>query len=166
MTEHHYFAYGSNLSSRRLSARIGSARVLTTARLHAHRLAFHMPGKDGSAKCDAHFTGALEDFVWGVVYRIDPDGRKILDGYEGLGKSYGIKAVELSTEEGRVIEAFTYYALRTGAGVSPYCWYREHVLFGAREHRLPPDYIAQLESTAYMADGNSQRRALELSIYR
>ncbi len=165
MTEHHYFAYGSNLSSLRLLARIRSARVLTTARLHAHRLAFHMPSQDGSAKCDAHFTGVPEDFVWGVVYRIDPVEREILDGYEGLGESYGIKAVELATEKDRVVKAFTYYALRTGAQVPPYCWYRDHVLLGAREHSLPPEYITRLEATAYMADGDSQRRMAELSIY-
>lgn len=166
MTEQHYFAYGSNLSSLRLLARIRSAEALTTARLHAHRLEFHMPSRDGSAKCDVRFTGASEDYVWGVVYRIDPAEREILDGYEGLGDSYGAKVVALATEQGQEIEAFTYYALRTGARVPPYCWYRQHVLSGAREHRLPLDYIDRLEATVYMADQDLQRRSAELSIYR
>lgn len=166
MTEHHYFAYGSNLSSLRLLARIRRAEALATARLPAHRLEFHMPSRDGSAKCDAYFTGAPEDYVWGVIYRIDPDEREILDGYEGRGDCYDVKRVELATDQGQLVEAFTYYALRTDAQVPPYCWYREHVLSGAREHRLPLDYIARLEATAYRADRDSQRRSAELSIYR
>jgi cation transport regulator ChaC len=165
MTEHYYFAYGSNLSSPRLFARISSAQALTTARLHRHSLAFHMPSQDGSAKCDAHFTGQAEDTIWGVVYQIDPLERPILDHYEGLGDCYGTKAVKLITAENQTLQAFTYYALRTGANQPPYCWYRDHVLFGAREHGLPSNYVAELEGIGFMKDVNAERRTSELSIY-
>ena len=165
MTEHYYFAYGSNLSSPRLFARISSARALTTARLHEHSLAFHMPGQDGSAKCDAHFTGQAEDTVWGVVYQIDPLQRPVLDRFEGLGDCYGIKAVKLITAENQSLQAFTYYALRTDANQPPYCWYRDHILFGAREHGLPSNYLAELEHIGFMKDTDTERRTNELSIY-
>ena len=48
-----YFAYGSNLSSARMAARVPSARVVARAQLPGHALRFHKVGRDGSAKCDA-----------------------------------------------------------------------------------------------------------------
>ena len=47
-----YFAYGSNMSSVRLRARVNSAQPLGVARLPGHRLRWHMHSLDGSGKCD------------------------------------------------------------------------------------------------------------------
>ena len=47
-----YFAYGSNMSSRRLRERMPGARAESRAILPCHRLAWHKIGKDGSGKCD------------------------------------------------------------------------------------------------------------------
>ncbi|MDQ2928209.1 MAG: gamma-glutamylcyclotransferase, partial [Pseudomonadota bacterium] len=65
------FAYGSNMCSRRLRERTPSARALGVGRLPGHKLAWHMAGGDGSAKCDIVETGREEDVVWGVLYEID-----------------------------------------------------------------------------------------------
>lgn len=165
MTERLYFAYGSNLSTRRLLARISSARAIKIAQLPEHQLAFHMPSKDGSSKCDAHYTGTREDSVWGIVYRITVGDKSVLDSYEGLGKSYGEKTVTLHAAGGGTLEAFTYHALEYCDNLSPYCWYLEHVLRGAHEHSLPLDYIAAIESTQYISDPDNNRRNRELLIY-
>ena len=45
-----YFAYGSNLSSPRLRARVPSARPEGVARLEGQRLALDKPGRDGTAR--------------------------------------------------------------------------------------------------------------------
>ena len=48
-----YFAYGSNMSQRRLQARVPSATFLGIGILLGHALAFHkISKKDGSGKCD------------------------------------------------------------------------------------------------------------------
>ena len=65
-----YFAYGSNLSTPRLRGRVPSACKLGVATLAAHRLVFHKLGRDGSAKCDALYTGRQEDIVRGVVFEM------------------------------------------------------------------------------------------------
>lgn len=150
MTRLQYFAYGSNLSTPRLTRRVPSARPLAVARLTGHQLHFHLRGGDGSAKCDAYFTGREGDAVWGVVWEIDPNHKPDLDEAEGLGYTYDEADVHVETAQGRVLEVFTYRA-RTGRiarGLMTYDWYRDFVLNGAREHGLPDvltDWLAELQ---------------------
>lgn len=47
------FSYGSNMSQRRLKARVPSARFIAVAERPDHRLRFHKSAGDGSAKCNA-----------------------------------------------------------------------------------------------------------------
>ena len=71
-----YFAYGSNLSSLRLQQRVPSARLVTTGRLLQHALLFHKIGRDGSAKCNAFYTGLEADTLYGALYRIEPKDKQ------------------------------------------------------------------------------------------
>jgi len=161
-----YFAYGSNLSTARLIYRVPSATLVMTGRLDQHRLRFHKVGRDGSAKCDACFTGLSEDYVLGALYRIDPAHKKYLDQAEGLGNGYEIKQVTVRPLSGDQVQAFTYYATKTAPDIKPFHWYREHVLCGAREHCFPEEYIRRIENVVTVADRNLQRQELEMRIYR
>lgn len=159
-----YFAYGSNMSSRRLQARVPSARVIMRARLIGHQLRFHKHSRvDNSAKCDAFYTGNSSDEVWGVLFRFNAEERPQLDEAEGEG--YQLDKVCLAAEEGEV-EAVTYLATLMKAELKPYDWYLRHVLEGAREHALPSDYIAVIESVSTIADADQRRCQKELAIYR
>ncbi len=158
-----YFAYGSNMLSRRLQARVPSARAVGTGRLLAHALRWHMPSTDGSGKCDAAHTGNTEDIVWGVLFELDLAERVHLDHAEALGRAYRRDPVTIDSG-GTLVPAFTYRALRTGAHIAPYHWYREFVLGGANEHGLPPDYLRALEAVQAMADADAQRAALNSAI--
>ncbi len=160
-----YFAYGSNLSSRRLLARTPSARCLTRASLSGHQLRFHKIGRDGSAKCDAYATGRAQDQVWGVVYRLDQAEKPLLDQAEGLGAGYVEKTVRLTTEDGRSLQAFTYCATRIDPGLKPFSWYREHVLRGAQERGFPAAYCASIAAQETRPDADEARHARELAIY-
>jgi gamma-glutamylcyclotransferase len=51
-----YFAYGSNMCSGRLRARV-TCDFVTTAKLAGYQLRFHKLSRDGSSKCDAFRTG-------------------------------------------------------------------------------------------------------------
>ncbi len=52
-SEFTYFAYGSNMSVRRLVARLPSASVVTTGFVTGYKLVFDkLSKKDGSGKCD------------------------------------------------------------------------------------------------------------------
>lgn len=160
-----YFAYGSNLSSVRLIKRIPSADLITTGQLRQHKLVFHKVGRDGSAKCDACFTGNAGDYIYGAVYRIDPEHKTHLDRAEGLGNGYETKAVTIITEPGKQIKAFMYYATRTAADIKPFHWYKEHVLSGAKEHCFPEHYINKIVAIQSFEDEDFDRTEHELSIY-
>jgi hypothetical protein len=59
----------------------------------------------------------------------------------------------------------TYYATDIGETLVPYCWYRQHVLAGAREFALPDDYIEAIASVPINRDTNQARWEKELSLY-
>ena len=161
-----YFAYGSNMSVRRLRARVPSARVVGVATRHGHRLLFQKCGRDGSAKCDAASRGGGDDRVIGVVYRIDPGHKWQLDENEGLGRGYAEKTVSVCFADGSTADALTYYATHIDPALRPFAWYREHVLRGAREHALPEHYVRAIGLVEAIEDPDAERHAMELAIYR
>jgi hypothetical protein len=160
-----YFAYGSNMSLRRLRVRVPSACVVSVATLRAHELRFHKRGRDGSAKCDIYSTGEASHRVIGVLYTIDPCERHALDLAEGLGAGYDEKEVSVTAEAGEMVIAFTYQATDLAPELKPYHWYKQHVYLGALENRLPPDYLAMIAATEAIEDADRERRDREQGIY-
>lgn len=160
-----YFAYGSNMSVPRLSARIASARKLGVARLAGHRLCFHKVGRDGSAKCDVRVSNDTRDRVLGVLFEIAAADRATLDRYEGLGLGYEIKTVTVTLAGGRQENALTYYATRVDPRLRPYRWYKAHVLYGALEHGLPEDYVQAIRAVPAMDDPDPARQRRETAPY-
>jgi hypothetical protein len=155
-----YFAYGSNMWTRRLRDRAPSCQFVTTAKLLGYRLCFHKRSTDKSSKCNAFETGSNRDRIWGVVFDIHPSEKRKLDQAEGLGNGYNEETVDLISRSGDHLTAFTYYADKTAIaeGLPPYSWYKELVLNGASEHGLPPDYIASsIEAVAATKDPDASR---------
>ncbi|WP_018294906.1 gamma-glutamylcyclotransferase family protein [Mariprofundus ferrooxydans] len=160
-----YFAYGSNMSSKRLQARVPSARVIGTATLTGHRLAFHkFSHVDLSAKCDACESADDTDRVIGVLYHLPRAEKPTLDKVEGLGIGYDEKQVRVHGSDGHV-DAFMYAATRIDDAVKPFHWYKQHVIHGARENRLPDAYLAFIDSFESIDDPDNERHERELNIY-
>ena len=147
-----YFAYGSNLSTERLRARVPSACARDIGRLPNHRLRWHKIGRDGSGKCDIEPTDT-SSVVWGVLYDVPWTEKPALDAAEGLGTGYFEKEVRIVTDGGEC-RALTYHANpdRTDATLSPLDWYKDYVVRGAREHGLPASYIRALERVGTWCD--------------
>jgi hypothetical protein len=138
-----YFAYGSNMLTRRLRGRVPSAQPLGKAILAGHRLAWHKIGKDGSGKCDiAPDPGGT---VWGVIFVIDPSEMPGLDAAEGLGYGYEKKQITV-TLAGKETLVTTYQATRIDPDVVPWHDYKDYVLAGAMEHNLPYPYIQTIRA--------------------
>ena len=161
----YYFAYGSNLSICRLLQRVDSAYLIATGKLRQHQLIFHKIGRDGSAKCDAFYTGQTDDVIYGAIYKINPDQKVNLDNAEGLGIGYEIKYATIVSDDGQYFHAFTYYATRIAKDIQPFHWYKEHVLAGAREHVFPKPYIEKIAAIEALEDTDIKRTEQELSIY-
>jgi len=161
-----YFAYGSNMSSARLIKRVPSVIKKDTGLLHSHRIEFHKVGfRDSSAKCNAFQTGNADDFLAGVLYEISPEQRGLLDQEEGLGYGYEAKTVNIKTLSGHDVSAFTYYATKINPNLKPFHWYKHHVVWGAKEHGLPADYIERIVSIDSTEDSDVARVEKELSVY-
>ena len=161
-----YYSYGSNMSTPRLLKRTPSAKPVSIAYLNKHKLKFHKISKYGSGKCDIEFTNHPGDVVIGVLYEINPGEVSILDKIEGLGNGYGKKSVSVVIQNGKTVNAVTYYATKIDDSLKPYHWYKEHVIRGAREHNLPGEYIKSIESVESIPDPDPDNHEKELLIYR
>lgn len=159
-----YFAYGSNMSEPRLVTRVRTLRRVAIGYLDGYQLTFDKVSKDGSGKCDCSQTKSSGHRVWGVVFAIDVGQLDALDKAEGAGNGYDRQQIQVSTDQG-IVNATTYFATRTMPGLSPYHWYKYHVLFGARAAQLPLEYIDAIESVASVTDPMPERAAEQLAIY-
>jgi len=155
-----YFAYGSNMLTRRLAAagRAPSARPVTVGYVAGRRLTFDKVGKDGSGKCDAERSPDDSDRLFGVVFQIEVLEKSRLDRVEGVGNGYARETVDVLTRSGS-LTALTYIATRKSSTVRPFDWYRGLVLAGALEHGLPLAHIEMIRSIEVVADPDPERRA-------
>ena len=174
-----YFAYGSNMSERRLRKRVPSAKVIGTGVLNNHCVTFHKHSKkDGSGK------GTIEpsesDKVYGVLFKINKDEKCKLDKAEGkvsddCKKGYKKITVKIEIRDskcskyacGETKNAKTYQATSVSIDrkLKPYSWYKQHVLIGAKEQKLPKRYIDCLIGVDADDDSCKEREACELAIY-
>lgn len=153
-----YFAYGSNMLSRRLCARTPSASVKVVGYLNGRRLTFDKVSTDGSGKCDIEATPHPTDLVYGVLFEIASGEKAALDTAEGLGKGYREEGVTVITPSGNV-EAVAYVATAKEPALRPYHWYKALVVAGATEHALPAPYVEWLRTVDSKPDPKATRRA-------
>ena len=163
-----YFAYGSNMLSKRLRHRIPSAKAIGTYTLPAHDLRFHKRSdRDNSGKCDVYQTDDQNDAVIGILFTIESADECKLDKAEGLGNGYEKKEVEVGDENGTTETAFTYYANRDciNDAIRPFTWYKQHVVTGAKEGGLPAEYIAKIEAVEADEDPDQDREQREMALH-
>ncbi len=145
-----YFAYGSNMSEKRLKKRTLSAKFVRTGVLNNYCLTFHKRGDDCSGKCTIEYSKSSK--VYGVLFKIKKSEKCELDKAEGFPKGHYAKLfvqIEMCDSKcGKKKLAQTYiaapnYICRT---VKPNKNYKKYVLDGACEHNLPQSYIDFLKS--------------------
>ena len=59
-----------------------------------------------------------------------------------------------------------YYATKIDRSAVPYDWYKAFALAGAKEHGLPPAYIAALEAAPPKVDLDANRAATSAALLR
>lgn len=160
-----YFAYGSNMSEKRLQKRVPSAKRLGKYYLKSHQLRFHKASEDGSAKCDAYCTDNPEDIIIGALFEMNESDRAYLDKVEGLGLGYDEKYVSVISDTAEEVTALIYVATHINNNLKPYTWYLNHVVIGAKETGVPDEYLTSIETTSAIADPLYQRDLMERGIY-
>ena len=158
-----YFAYGSNMLTKRLAARTPSAVWIAVGYVERHRLVFDKVST-GSGKCDMEYTGVTTDRVYGVVFRISRAEADDLDRAEGVGHGYKKAEYDVLTDEG-FYRAQVYVATSKDPTLRPFHWYKGHVVRGALEHKLPADYIASLSAVESWPDPDDDRAKKEQALW-
>lgn len=151
-----YYAYGSNLHPQRLKARIPTSRLLGAVVLPGYRLAFHKRGGDGSAKCNAFYTGDSDHLLPGALFQMSAQEKPVLDEIEGAGYRVETIAVELLGEQH---QAFVYLAETDyiDDSLKPFHWYKDFVHLGAQYHGFPAQHIELIDAVESVADHDSER---------
>lgn len=154
------FAYGSNLLSERLLARVPQARFVGIGWLPGWRFALNIRSEDGSAKANAIHTARPSDVLHGALYELDDAGKLTLDRYEDVGGSYRLAHAIAETAAGPS-EVYLYVGSGSSLveGLSPYDWYLGFILAGARQRGLPGDFIEELLSVSTVRDADPVRSA-------
>ncbi|KAF7772232.1 hypothetical protein PCIT_a2262 [Pseudoalteromonas citrea] len=157
------FAFGSNMSSQRLLARLPLAKKVGVAQLPSFELQFSMLSTDGSAKCNIHQSSNKKDKVFGVVYALNEHEQALLDEIEGV--RYDRTEVSVQLNSGQCVSAYCYIANTLITDQLPFDWYVQHVYAGGLEHNFPTYYLARIKEQASVIDRQTQRKEIELSIY-
>ena len=143
---HWYFAYGSNMQSATLSGRrLIEPAARRIGRLPGYGLRFDIPIGDGERGV-ANLVVEETSHVWGVLFLLHPEQHVHLDRTEGVGMGlYRRVRVEVEAD-GEVVVAETLVSELRDPTRRPSHRYRSLLIEGAREHGLPAEYLAVLES--------------------
>jgi hypothetical protein len=132
-----HFAYGANMSRAVMKKYAPGARALGAAELSGHRFVITADGY-GSVE------PARAETVHGVLWRITPRDRVLLDAWENVGGGlYRGETLAVRGANG-LAHALVYFARPGGQG-RPKPGYMEVVVAAAREWDLPASYIRDLE---------------------
>jgi gamma-glutamylcyclotransferase (GGCT)/AIG2-like uncharacterized protein YtfP len=134
-----YFAYGSNMNHAQMKERCPGGRFLKPVVLEGHRFVYDgfSMARQGAT---ANIVKSHLDSVRGALFEITEKDRLVLDSYEGYPREYDRKVVEVKDAQGSACAAMTYFRPGRALG-KPHPDYEKAILFGARDCRLPDDYI-------------------------
>jgi len=149
----YYFAFGSNLSTKRIRKNCESAKAVHVGKVDKYKLDFghHSTGWQGAV---ATITPDPREAVYGVIWEIEQKHKKSLDQQEGVHrKIYREITVEVApiTQKGlgKKIRCVSYVLEQDkfqNGNHLPTPAYKDTIIRGAKEHRLPQVYIKRLES--------------------
>jgi hypothetical protein len=147
-----YFAYGSNMNPARLvDGRLKREGVdigrRIGGRLDGWRLAFDKIARSPEGSGAGNIVVAPGGCVHGTLNEMPEDGLRVLDLWEGVaGGHYERRLVPVvRADGGETVEAVTYVALLTAAGLRPTRDYLGHLLAG--RDLLPQKYWEWLKAT-------------------
>lgn len=141
-----YFAYGSNMNHSQIRERCPNSKFIRRAYLGKHRLQFDGVSKLRNDYSVANVVESEKDIVWGGLFEISEKDLSALDMFEGYPKSYNRKELLVIDDNGKQYDAIVYFRKGMEIG-SPSPLYIDIVLKGAKDCRLPKEYIEKYLKT-------------------
>ncbi|MCE9664333.1 gamma-glutamylcyclotransferase [Halomonas sp. M5N1S17] len=151
----YYFAYGSNMNTARVEARIGATRRALSGVLHEYTLRFDKASRVAGI-AHANIVPAIGGRVEGALFELaEPRQIELMDPYEGYPHEYERHRLPVVTEEG-AIPSWVYIAApgTTAPSLKPAREYLAHLLAG--EAFLSGDYyrrLGQVDAVEGLEDG-------------
>ena len=134
-----YFAYGSNMNHTQMKERCPGSRFLKPVVLEGYRFVY-----DGFSMvrlgATVNIVKSQVNSVRGALFEITEKDRLALDSYESYPRDYDRKVVEVKDAQGNAYAAMTYFRPVRALG-KPHPDYERVILDGARDCRLPDDYV-------------------------
>ncbi len=128
-----YFAYGSNLWRRQMTARCPEHRDAGTGKLKGWRWII-------TARGYASIVVSDEDYVLGTIYELSSSDERNLDRFEGVAQGSYLKVIMPVDVEGRSLGCLVYIDPVTEEG-KPKEEYVSRINNGIRDAGFPADYI-------------------------
>src|SRR5271168_4899815 len=116
-----YFAYGSNMSTAQMRARVGEVAEDRTGVLKNYELVFNKKVRGGTAA--ANIRPAQGSVVHGVLYKISDSSYRNLDRFEGAPVHYRRIQIEVLDAGGHTLPAEAYIATKVEKGLHPAAHY-------------------------------------------
>jgi len=131
-----YFAYASNLKKSTLEQRTGSKiQNFLQGRLLDYGFRFNVKNNEGSAR--ANIIVSESEDVFGAIYEIENKYKETLLSTE---PGYHMINVTIETETGNV-PALTFISDHDDENIFPSKDYLKSITEGAKEHKLPQEYM-------------------------
>ncbi|MCY3774211.1 MAG: gamma-glutamylcyclotransferase [Gemmatimonadetes bacterium] len=150
-----YFAYGSNMLTKRLQNRCPGAVSKERAYADDWIIKFSKPSKDCSGKATLSPKNGCR--TPGMLFEIPCSEVCCLDKSEGVGYERCDTFCVRLAESGKIVPVATYLATFTKPDLQPYDWYLALVIAGAREHIPDEDHHEMLRQVTYMRDPRGDR---------
>lgn len=109
MNNIYYFAYGSNMSQRRMKERVGDFSNPRAATLYNYKLVFNKKASSGN-NTYANVKKYPDAITEGVLYEITEKELNILDSYEGYPDHYNRLLKDVFLRDGSKVKAWVYIA--------------------------------------------------------
>lgn len=144
--DRYYFAYGSNMALWVMAEICAQHDLIGIAQLPDYRLAFtrYSQGWKGGVSDVIYSPG---DTVWGGLFLIGNTCHDALDLNTHYGVGYTSMGVDVYTPDGSAYHTITYTVMKKSVQEhAPSRAYMDTLLEGARELRLPKEYLKFLKS--------------------
>ena len=138
-----YFAFGSNMSAKRMHERLGWSPSRSGAILHNYAMVFNKHSNDGGK---ANIMNSTGDIVEGILYFVRDKDLLILDRYEGVAANqYKRHEIVVQDKNKNSIVAISYKAINPKNFSAPTKEYLKYILDG--KEFLSHRYFSKLKST-------------------
>jgi gamma-glutamylcyclotransferase len=143
-----YFAYGSNLSLSQMASRCPTSTYHSLGLIHHYKWVIGPRGY-ANVLSPPPSSHSQQDFVYGLLYTLQPSDEALLDRAEGVPRSYtkhvlDVELVVPGNEEMEIVKALVYVdEVRTGTGVckEEYVGRMNRGIRDAVEKGMPESYV-------------------------